>query len=917
MRTLNWSRGVLLRAFITLAFAGGLFVAALPAAHASSSSLVISQFQVAGATSSDEFVELHNVSSAPVDLNGYRIVYRSSAGTSDVSLVSWSTSTIVPAGGYYLATVVSGYTGSAGADSTWNGGTNGSLSGSSGGLALRQGALNTGTIIDSVGYGAATNAFVETATTSAPAAGSSQVRSNNGCTDTDTNSADFSALSPSMPRNSASPVNVCGSTTPTVTPTNTPVPGTCSVPDVSIGSVQGSGAATSLSGQTVTVQGVVVLDYEGASPNLRGFYLEDSGDGDPTTSDGIFVFESDNANRVNVGDVVQVTGVAGENQGQTQISSTVDVQPCGTTGTVAPVDVQLPSSSADYLERYEGMLVRFPQTLYVTEHFQLGRFGQVLLSSGGRLHQPTNIVAPGAAANAVQAQNDLNQILIDDDSQAQNPDPIKFARGGQPLSASNTLRGGDTVAGMVGVLSYTWGGNAASPNAYRVRPIGALDGGVPDFQPANPRPSAPLAVDARLRVVGMNLLNFFNTFSGCTNGANGAATDCRGADNQTEFNRQWPKTVAAIQAMNPDVLGVNELENDGYGPDSAIQFLVDKLNAATAPGTYAFIDADAATGQTNALGTDAIKVSMIYKPAKVTPVGQTAVLNTVAFVNGGDSAPRSRPSLAQAFQENATGNRFIVDINHLKSKGSACDIPDAGDGQGNCNAERVNAAQELVTWLASDPTGTGDPDILLVGDYNSYAMEDPITTIKNAGYTNLISTLIGEDAYSYVFDGQWGYLDHALASAGMASQVASVTEYHINSDEPSVLDYNTNFKTTDLQNTLYAADRFRVSDHDPVIVGLNLVNHPPKANDDTASVKKNGSVQIAVLANDTDVDGDTLTVTAVSSGNSKSTITINNDGTVTYEPKPGFKGTDVFTYTVSDGKGGKATATVVVTVFNK
>ena len=273
--------------------------------------------------------------------------------------------------------------------------------------------------------------------------------------------------------------------------------------------------------------------------------------------------------------------------------------------------------------------------------------------------------------------------------------------------------------------------------------------------------------------------------------------------------------------MDPDVLGVNEIENDGYGPDSTLQDMVNKLNAATAPGTYAFIDVDAATGQVNAMGMDAIKVGLIYKPGSVTPIGQTAALNRVAFVNGGDSAPRSRPSLAQAFQQNSNGARFIVDVNHLKSKGSACDAPDAGDGQGNCNAVRVNAVAELMNWLATDPTGTGDPDVLLIGDYNSYAMEDPITFIKNAGYTNLIETFLGPDAYSYVFDGQWGYLDQALGSASIVSQVTGVGDYHINADEPSVLDYNTDFKTANLQNTLYAPDMFRVSDHDPVIVGLD------------------------------------------------------------------------------------------------
>ena len=184
----------------------------------------------------------------------------------------------------------------------------------------------------------------------------------------------------------------------------------------------------------MTTQGVVVGDYEGPSPALRGFFIQDpTGDGNPATSDGIFVFEGSNANTVNLGDVVRVTGTAGENQGQSQVSVGTIIK-CGT-ATVAPTDVTFPVASTDALEQYEGMLVRLPQTMYVTEHFQLGRFGQVVLSSGGRLAQPTNVVAPGAPAQALQAQNDLNKIILDDGSQAQNPDPILFARGGQPLSA--------------------------------------------------------------------------------------------------------------------------------------------------------------------------------------------------------------------------------------------------------------------------------------------------------------------------------------------------------------------------------------------------------------------------------------------------------------------------------------------------
>ncbi len=603
----------------------------------------------------------------------------------------------------------------------------------------------------------------------------------------------------------------------------------CSLSYTPIYDIQGSGLTAAITGP-VTTEGVVVGDYEGPSPALRGFYLQDlTGDGDPATSDGIFVFNGNN-DSVSLGDVVRVSGSASDYQDQTEIDTLSSITPCGT-GSVEPTDVTLPFPSADYPERYEGMLVRLPQTLYVTEIYQLGRFGQVTLSSGDRLQEPTNLVSPGTDANALQAANNLNSILLDDNLNNQDPDPVLFGRGGNPLSASNTLRGGDSATGIVGVMTYTWAGNSASGNAYRVRPIDALGGGVPDFQAANPRPNSSPAPAGRLRVAGMNLLNFFNTFgSDCTLGVGGDPTDCRGADNSTEFDRQWAKTVAAVTGTQADIIGVTEMENNGYGPDSAIQFLVDRLNDATAPGTYAFIDADAATGQVNALGTDAIKVGLIYKPAKVTPVGTTAVLNSPEFVTGGDSADRNRPSLAQAFQEVSSGASFVVDVNHLKSKGSACDAPDALDGQANCNTVRTNAANLLTTWLAGDPTGTGQPDVLIVGDLNSYAKEDPITAIQSAGYTNLVAAFEGDQAYSYVFDGEWGYLDHALGTAGMTPEVVNVADWHINSDEPTELDYNTDFKSAGQLVSMYSPDEFRASDHDPVLVDINLDSQAPTVN---------------------------------------------------------------------------------------
>ncbi len=638
----------------------------------------------------------------------------------------------------------------------------------------------------------------------------------------------------------------------------------CSAPDTAIGQIQGSGATAALTGGQ-TVQGVVVGDYEGAQPALHGFYVQNTtanSDNNPATSDAVFVFNN-GANNVSLGQVVQVTGVVSEYQGQTQITSTA-IETCGSTDTVTPENVMLPVPAAvsgiDYLERYEGMLVKFAQPLYVTELFQLGRFGQVVMSSGSRLAQPTNVASPGAAALAQQTTNDLNNIIIDDELQSQNPEPLLFGRDGNPLSASNTLRGGDTVQNVIGVMTYTWSGNAASPNAFRLRPINALNGGSPNFVAANPRPTVPAQVNGTLKVVTANLLNFFSDFNSCGYGLSDkapAAATCRGAENQIEFDRQWTKTVENLVGTGADVIAVNEMENNGYGANSAIQFLVNKLNAKAGAGTYAFINPDAASGKTDSLGTDAIKVGMIYKPATVTPVGTTAPLNTGAFgifQTGAGNFGRSRPSLAQAFEENASGARFIAVGNHFKSKGSSCadnvsllsspvlstiDITgdvDALDGQGNCNKTRTAAAQELVALLDNDPTGTNDPDILIVGDLNSYAKEDPITTLKNDGYTNLIESRIGAAGYSYVFDGQWGYLDHALSSLSLTSQVQDVLEWHINSDEPSVLDYNTNFKTAGQISSLYTADAFRTSDHDPVIVGLNLTSPPLNTVSGTAAV---------------------------------------------------------------------------------
>jgi hypothetical protein len=294
--------------------------------------------------------------------------------------------------------------------------------------------------------------------------------------------------------------------------------------------------------------------------------------------------------------------------------------------------------------------------------------------------------------------------------------------------------------------------------------------------------------------------------------------ECRGADadQPDELTRQRTKLLEALAGLDADVIGLNEVENT-----TGVEPLADIV--AGLPG-YAYID-------TGTIGTDAIKVGLIYRTDAVIPVGSHAILDSTVDPRFIDT--KSRPVLAQTFEDLATGSRFTVAVNHLKSKGSDClDVgdPDIGDGQGNCNQTRKAAAQALVDWLATDPTESGDPDFLIIGDLNSYAKEDPIDAIlagpddtpgTDDDYTNLVEEFVGTYAYSFVFDGQFGYLDHALSSAPLTSQVTGLAEWHINADEPDILDYDTSFKPP-AQDALYEPDAFRSSDHDPILVGLSL-----------------------------------------------------------------------------------------------
>jgi predicted extracellular nuclease len=564
-------------------------------------------------------------------------------------------------------------------------------------------------------------------------------------------------------------------------------PATCESDVTSIGAVQGSGNASPLAGSATTVRGVVVGDFQVGGFN--GYYLQDAGDNDPATSDGIFVYAPGGI-EVDSGDLLTVTGDVSEFFGLTEITAT-DVLVCDEgVALPAPTVLELPATTVER-EALEGMYVTLPQDLAILEYFNFGRFGEIALGTE-RQYQPTATFEPGSdAAEQLAIDNVLNRITVDDGRSFQNPDPAIHPNG-EEFTLENTFRGGDLVQNVTGVLDYR-------NNAYKVQPTQGAD-----FTVANPRPALP-EVGGSLHVASFNVLNYFTSI--------GTGDEFRGANTQEEFERQEAKIVAALAEIDADIVGLIEIENND---DLALTTLVAAVNDVVGAGTYAALE-------TGTLGTDAITTAFMYKPASVELVGDFKVLDET--VDARFDTAFNRPALAQTFAQVGTDEEMTVVVNHLKSKGSDCDDvgdPDAGDGQGNCNGVRTAAAEALVDWLATGPTGAEPGRDLIIGDLNAYDKEDPIQAITDAGYTDLLLSEQGEDAYTYVFDGQLGYLDHALAAPGLMAQLTGAAAWNINADEPSLIDYDMTFKQP-AQDDLFAEDPYRSSDHDPVIVGFDFV----------------------------------------------------------------------------------------------
>ncbi|HEV7239113.1 MAG TPA: ExeM/NucH family extracellular endonuclease [Thermoanaerobaculia bacterium] len=610
--------------------------------------------------------------------------------------------------------------------------------------------------------------------------------------------------------------------------------------------IQGNGAATPIPGATVTIEGVVTGDFQPITNDnrLSGFFVQEEdvdADADPLTSEGIFVFCSACPTNVAEGQRVQVTGTVSEFNNLTEITATTAGSVVITNAgnnladvTTSTIDLPVVGVIDDFYEPKESMLVTFVDTLTVSEYFEQARYGRIELYEGTRprtFNESNPPSVPGFAAH----NDNLNRrrVYLDDDDNVENSvlnliDGQQFvfhpqANGGlSARNATNTgpgvqgtdfFRGGDTISSLTGILHFSFSGGT-SPNEWRVRPVAASPAA---FTAVNVRPPTPPAVGGAIRAASVNVLNYFTTLN------------VRGADSTAELNRQRERTSIVLCALNADVAALMEIEN--HPTNATITDLLADVNTRCG-GThpYTFVN----TG--GALGTDQIRVLLIYRTGVLSPVG--APLSDMDAVH-------NRPPTAQTFDvvdalNPAFGQRFTALGNHSKSKGcggaSGADL-DQNDGQACFAATRLAQANRIITWVNGTVIpAAGDPDVLMLGDFNAYPQETSSAAITSAGFTDLETAFLGSAAYSYLFDGQIGHIDYAWSSASLTPQVTGVAPWHINADENPLFDYNDEIDDGSFEQAFeekpdgsalatprvmfQPATAQRASDHDPVLLGI-------------------------------------------------------------------------------------------------
>jgi len=536
----------------------------------------------------------------------------------------------------------------------------------------------------------------------------------------------------------------------------------CAGPVTPVADVQGHGFSSPMPGKRVTVQGIVTLIEPG-----QGFYLEEPGsDTDPRTSDAVFIAADRLPAGTRTGSVVRVSGTVAETgEGRdtlTALTGTVESTLCSSGHELPLTRVSLPLAAAAR-ESLEGMRIQVGQTLTVTDVYQLDR-GKFTLGSDGVQYVPTEVAMPGRESGKLMARNRASAL------------PVRLP---ESTGVPTVMASGATIDGVSGVLAHDQRGKRLVLQSVPSIADSALPEPVP-------------APTGSLRIVGMNLHNYFNG-----DGRGQGFPTPRGAETADEFKRQRARIGAAIGALDPHVIAVMELENDGFGPDSAAQDFIRLASDATNQGWAVTRPVADNTG------SDAITVGIFYRTDQLRALGPTETLAGAEF-------ERSRQPQAQLFRALPDGESLLVVVNHLKSKGSCPESgedADQDDGQGCWNAMRRASAQKMAAWAQQVAAAKSTDNILILGDMNAYRNEDPIRSIREAGFVELVERNTRPD-YSFVFAGQRGTLDYAFSSASLGAKTDQAFIWHVNAAYPPRMDLPRPY--------------MGFSDHDPVVVGLRL-----------------------------------------------------------------------------------------------
>ncbi|MBG6238910.1 5'-nucleotidase [Mycetocola sp. CAN_C7] len=794
----------------------------------------------AGAAYNDKFVELYNPTNAAIELSGWSLQYRSATGTEAFNGVAALAGSI-PAEGYFLI----GIAGNAdnGADlpapdvtaGINPSGTKGSIALVSSTTAIAPAAGSTvgnTDVIDLIGYGT-TNTF-EGAAATAPTS-NTDVKSLNrtAFADTDSNAADITLSATITPQNAAgTATEPTDPPTDPEEPTDPPAePGTFSIAEI-----QGTSDTSGKVGDTVTTTGVITAAY--ATGGFQGYYLQTAGTGDSvsgqTASDALFVYSPATAASVAIGQYIEITGVVSEYFGLTQVTvadtSGLTQLDASTVGAPVPAVIGYPGDDAAR-EKFEGMLIAPTGDFTVTDVYSTNQYGEIGLAAAGTpLVNPTVLGAPGSPAHTAATARFASELVTLDDGSSVNflSTANQGANKNIPLPYLSTdapVRvGAATTFTTPVILDYR-------NSSWKFQPTEHLTADNADeVQPAtfeNTRTAAPEDVGGDITLATFNVLNYFATTgadrSGCTfytdragnnitvNNSDAAGCGVRGAADTENLARQQAKIVTAINALDADIVSLEEIENSaavGKDRDYALGILTDALNADAGSDVWSFVPSPDAVPSNE----DVIRTAFIYKAASVETVGESRILiDSPAFGN-------AREPDAQAFRavDGAASDTFLVIANHFKSKsGSGATGDNVDSGEGAYTGDRTRQAAALVDFADELKTEFDTGRVFLVGDFNSYAKEAPIGVIEAAGYVNQ-GAKTGEETYA--FGKAIGSLDYVFASEEANEQVVGADIWNINSVESIALEYSRyNYNATNF----YEADQYRSSDHDPMIIGID------------------------------------------------------------------------------------------------